>query len=206
MSMKWKFWEKTKKIEEQPTKTEPIVIPEPIREIEEYKGKNDHNEFNVLLDVDGLRTMYRIRNEQSHEVVRIVCKCYDNKMKRIISDAHELHYVEKIEERSFVRRLFITDAGNFFYQDIDANDEVIYWLADRADIHRAMKIWENPQRKSIYLMHSEGCGCRQYIYPPGTYENTDALPDGEYHYTQETFIDSYEIIDQERYDQLIEVL
>lgn len=48
--MKWKFWEKTKKVEEQPKKVEPIVIPEPIVQVHEYKGKIDHNEFNLILD------------------------------------------------------------------------------------------------------------------------------------------------------------
>lgn len=201
--MKWKFWAKTKKVEEQPKKVVPIVIPEPIREIEEYKGKIDHNEFNVLLDVD--RTMYRIRNEQSHEVVRMVCKCYHNKMKRIISDAHELHYVEKVEERSFVRRLFITDSGNFFYQNIYANDEVRYFPVDRKNVHKDMSIWENPKRNEIYLTHSESYGSC-FIVPPGTYENSDCIVSGKYTYESETFIDSYEIIDKERYDQLIEVL
>lgn len=203
--MKWKFWTKTKKVEEQPKHVGPIVIPEPTVQVHEYKGKIDHNEFNIILS-DFYGNMSRIKSDNSHEVVRNVVKVYHNTFDFINVDDISLHYIEKVEEFQFVRRLFVTDNGHFFYQNIYKDDNVKYFPVDRNNIHRDMSIWESPNRKSMYLEHSEGCGSRQYIYPPGTYENMDALHDGEYHYSSETFIDSYEIIDQERYDQLIEVL
>ena len=205
--MNWKFWQKNKKknadnkVEEQP-----IVIPEPIKEVVEFKGNIDnHNKFNVLLDVDG--DMFRIKDEQSHEVVRMVCKCYDRKIKSISVGGSCLHYAHSISESSFIRRLFATDNGHFFYQNIISDDYVIYFNVDRHRIYKYMKIWENPNRREINLPYTDGYVCGDYLTPPGTYDNkNDAIYSGKYTHAMEVFIDSYEIIDQERYDKLIEVL
>ena len=205
--MNWKFWQKNKKknvdnkVEEQP-----IVIPEPIKEVVEFKGNIDnHNKFNVLLDVDG--TMFRIKSEQSHEVVRLVCKCYDRKIKSISVGDSYLYYAHSISESSFIRRLFATDNGHFFYQSIISDDYVIYFNVDRHRIYKDMKIWENSNRREINLPYTDGYVCGDYLTPPGTYANkNDAIYSRKYTHAMEVFIDSYEIIDQERYDQLIEVL
>ena len=205
--MNWKFWQKNKKknadnkVEEQP-----IVIPEPIKEVVEFKGNIDnHNKFNVLLDVDG--DMFRIKDEQSHEVVRMVCKCYDQKIKPIRVGDSYLYYTHSISESSFIRRLFVTDNGHFFYQNIISDDYVIYFDVDRHRIYKDMKIWENPNRREINLPHTYEYVRGNYLIQPGTYANMeDAIESEKYTYDMEVFIDSYEIIDQERYDKLIEVL
>ena len=205
--MNWKFWQKNKKknadnkVEEQP-----IVIPEPTMEVLEFKGNIDNNnKFNVLLDVDG--DMFRIKDEQSHEVVRMVCKCYDRKIKSISVGDSYLYYAHSISESSFIRRLFATDNGHFFYQNIISDDYVIYFNVDRHRIYKDMKIWENPNRREINLPYTDGYVCGDYLTPPGTYANkNDAIYSRKYTHAMEVFIDSYEIIDQERYDQLIEVL
>ena len=208
--MNWKFWQKNKKKKnaDNKVKEQPIVIPEPTREVLEFKGNIDnHNKFNVLLDVDG--DMFRIKDEQSHEVVRMVCKCYDRKIKSISVGGSYLYYAHSISESSFIRRLFATDNGHFFYQNIISDDYVIYFNVDRNRIYKYMKIWENPNRREINLPHTDECVyvCGNYLIPPGTYDNkNDAIEFGKYTYDMEVFIDSYEIIDQERYDQLIEVL
>ena len=205
--MNWKFWQKNKKknadnkVEEQP-----IVIPEPIKEVVEFKGNIDNNnKFNVLLDVDG--DMFRIKDEQSHEVVRMVCKCYDRKIKSIgVGDSY-LYYAHSISESSFIRRLFVTDNGHFFYQTIFSDKYAIYFNVDRQRIYKDMKIWENPNRREINLPYTDGYVCGDYLTPPGTYDNkNDAIYSGKYTNAMEVFIDSYEIIDQERYDKLIDVL
>ena len=205
--MNWKFWQKNKKknadnkVEEQP-----IVIPEPTMEVLEFKGNIDNNnKFNVLLDVDG--DMFRIKDEQSHEVVRMVYKCYDRKIKSISVGGSCLHYAHSISESSFIRRLFATDNGHFFYQNIISDDYVIYFNVDRHRIYKDMKIWENSNRREINLPYTDGYVCGDYLTPPGTYANkNDAIYSRKYTHAMEVFIDSYEIIDQERYDQLIEVL
>ena len=194
--MNWKFWQKNKKKVDNKVESQPIVIPEPIKEVVEFKGNIDnHNKFNVLLDVDG--TMFRIKSEQSHEVVRLVCKCYDRKIKdRTIKSINidefvTLYYAHSITESSFVKRLFITDNGHFFYQNIYANGDVKYFKIDRYDIHKDMSIWENPNRREINLSNSN---------------KNDAIESCKNICDMEIFFDSYEIINQERYDQLIEVL
>ena len=205
--MNWKFWQKNKKknadnkVEEQP-----IVIPEPIKEVLEFKGNIDNtNKFNVLLDVDG--DMFRIKDEQSHEVVRLVCKCYDRKIKSISVGDSYLYYAHSISESSFIRRLFATDNGHFFYQSIISDDYVIYFNVDRHRIYKDMKIWENSNRREINLPYTDGYVCGDYLTPPGTYDNkNDAIYSRKYTHAMEVFIDSYEIIDQERYDKLIDVL
>ena len=205
--MNWKFWQKNKKknadnkVEEQP-----IVIPEPIKEVVEFKGNIDnHNKFNVLLDVDG--DMFRIKDEQSHEVVRMVCKCYDRKIKSISVGDSYLYYAHSISESSFIRRLFATDNGHFFYQSIISDDYVIYFNVDRHRIYKDMKIWENSNRREINLPYTDGYVCGDYLTQPGTYDSkNDAIYSRKYTHAMEVFIDSYEIIDQERYDKLIEVL
>ena len=204
--MNWKFWQKNKKKNDNKVDEHPIVIPEPIKEVLEFKGNIDnHNKFNVLLDVDG--DMFRIKDEQSHEVVRLVCKCYDRKIKSINVGDSYLYYAHSISESSFIRRLFVTDNGHFFYQNIISDDYVIYFNVDRHRIYKDMKIWENPNRMEINLPYTDGYVCGDYLTPPGTYDNkNDAIYSGKYTHAMEVFIDSYEIIDQERYDQLIEVL
>ena len=205
--MNWKFWQKNKKknvdnkVEEQP-----IVIPEPIKEVVEFKGNIDnHNKFNVLLDVDG--TMFRIKDEQSHEVVRMVWKCYDRKIKPIRVGDSYLYYTNIISESSFIRRLFVTDNGHFFYQTIFSDKYAIYFNVDRHRIYKYMKIWENPNRRKINLPYTDGYACGNYLIQPGTYANMeDAIESESDTHGMEAFIDSYEIIDQKRYDQLIEVL
>lgn len=205
--MNWKFWQKNKKknadnkVEEQP-----IVIPEPIKEVLEFKGNIDNNnKFNVLLDVDG--DMFRIKDEQSHEVVRMVCKCYDRKIKSISVGGSCLYYAHSISESSFIRRLFVTDNGHFFYQNIISDNYVIYFDVDRHRIYKDMKIWENSNRREINLPYTDGYVCGDYLTPPGTYDNkNDAIYSRKYTHAMEVFIDSYEIIDQERYDKLIDVL
>ena len=70
-----------------------------------------------------------------------------------------------------------------------------------------MKIWENPNRREINLPYTDEYVCGDYLTPPGTYDNkNDAIYSGKYTHAMEVFIDSYEIIDHERYDKLIEVL
>ena len=211
--MNWKFWQKNKKKNvDNKVESQPIVIPEPIKEVVEFKGNIDnHNKFNVLLDVDG--TMFRIKSEQSHEVVRLVCKCYDRKIKdRTIKSINidefvMLYYAHSITESSFIRRLFITDNGHFFYQNIYANGDVKYFKIDRYDIHKDMSIWENPNRMEINLSNSNSYIYCHYLVQPGNYANkTDAIESGKNTCDMETFFDSYEIINHERYDQLIEVL
>ena len=204
--MNWKFWQRKKKKNDNKVEEHPIVIPEPIKEVVEFKGNIDnHNKFNVLLDVDG--TMFRIKSEQSHEVVRLVCKCYDRKIKSISVGDSYLYYAHSISESSFIRRLFATDNGHFFYQSIISDDYVIYFNVDRHRIYNDMKIWENPNRREINLPYTDGYVCGDYLTPTGTYDNkNDAIYSGKYTHAMEVFIDSYEIIDQERYDKLIEVL
>ena len=204
--MNWKFWQKNKKKNDNKVEEQPIVIPEPIKEVEEFKGNIDnHNKFNVLLDVDG--DMFRIKDEQSHEVVRMVCKCYDRKIKSISVGGSCLHYAHSISESSFIRRLFATDNGHFFYQSIISDDYVIYFNVDRHRIYKDMKIWENSNRREINLPYTDGYVCGDYLTPPGTYDNkNDAIYSRKYTHAMEVFIDSYEIIDQERYDKLIDVL
>ena len=205
--MNWKFWQKNKKKNaDNKVKEQPIVIPEPTREVLEFKGNIDnHNKFNVLLDVDG--DMFRIKDEQSHEVVRLVCKCYDRKIKSINVGDSYLYYAHSISESSFIRRLFATDNGHFFYQTIFSDKYAIYFNVDRQRIYKDMKIWENPNRMEINLPYTDGYVCGDYLTPPGTYDNkNDAIYSRKYTHAMEVFIDSYEIIDQERYDQLIEVL
>ena len=206
--MNWKFWQKKNKKKNADNKVEEqqIVIPEPIKEVVEFKGNIDnHNKFNVLLDVDG--DMFRIKDEQSHEVVRMVCKCYDRKIKSISVGDSYLYYAHSISESSFIRRLFATDNGHFFYQNIISDNYVIYFNVDRRRIYKDMKIWENPNRREIHLPHTDEYVCGNYLIPPGTYDNkNDAIEFGKYTYDMDVFIDSYEIIDQERYDRLIEVL
>ena len=204
--MNWKFWQRKKKKNDNKVEEQPIVIPEPIKEVVEFKGNIDnHNKFNVLLDVDG--TMFRIKSEQSHEVVRLVCKCYDRKIKSISVGDSYLYYAHSISESSFIRRLFATDNGHFFYQSIISDDYVIYFNVDRHRIYKDMKIWENSNRREINLPYTDGYVCGDYLTPPGTYANkNDAIYSRKYTHAMEVFIDSYEIIDQERYDQLIEVL
>lgn len=204
--MNWKFWQKNKKNADNKVEEQPIVIPEPIKEVVEFKGNIDNNnKFNVLLDVDG--DMFRIKDEQSHEVVRMVCKCYDRKIKSIgVGDSY-LYYAHSISESSFIRRLFVTDNGHFFYQNIISDDYVIYFDVDRQRIYKDMKIWENPNRREINLPYTDGYVCGDYLTPPGTYDNkNDAIYSRKYTHAMEVFIDSYEIINQERYDKLIEVL
>ena len=204
--MNWKFWQKNKKKNDNKVDEHPIVIPEPIKEVLEFKGNIDnHNKFNVLLDVDG--DMFRIKDEQSHEVVRLVCKCYDRKIKSINVGDSYLYYAHSISESSFIRRLFVTDNGHFFYQNIISDDYVIYFNVDRHRIYKDMKIWENPNRMEINLPYTDGYVCGDYLTPPGTYDNkNDAIYSGKYTHAMEVFIDSYEIIDQHRYDKLIDVL
>lgn len=206
--MNWKFWKKktnTKNVDNK-AEEQPIVIPEPIKEVEEFKVNiADHDKFNVIINVDG--NMWRIRNEQSHEVVRMVCKCHDRRIKSIWVGDSYLHYTGSISESSFVRRLFVTNNGNFFYQEIYANDYVRYFSIDKYRVHHDMNIWENPNRREINLTHTDGYVCGNYLIPSGTYDNkNDAIDFGKYTHDLETFFDSYEIIDQERYDKLIEVL
>ena len=204
--MNWKFWQKNKKNADNKVEEQPIVIPEPIKEVVEFKGNIDNNnKFNILLDVDG--DMFRIKDEQSHEVVRMVCKCYDRKIKSIgVGDSY-LYYAHSISESSFIRRLFVTDNGHFFYQNIISDDYVIYFDVDRQRIYKDMKIWENPNRREINLPYTDGYVCGDYLTPPGTYDNkNDAIYSRKYTHAMEVFIDSYEIINQERYDKLIEVL
>lgn len=207
--MNWKFWQKknkNKKNADNKAEEHSIVIPEPIKDIEEFKVNiADHDKFNVIIDVDG--TMWRIRNEQSHEVVRMVCKCYDRKIKSISVGDSYLYYTGNISESSFIRRLFVTYNGNFFYQEIYANGDVKYFSINKYRVHHDMNIWENPNRREINLTHIDGYVCGNYIIPTGTYDNkNDAIEFGKYTHDMEVFIDSYEIIDQERYDKLIEVL
>lgn len=205
--MNWKFWhKKNKKNADNKVEEQPIVIPEPIKEVVEFKGNIDNNnKFNVLLDVDG--DMFRIKDEQSHEVVRMVCKCYDRKIKSISVGDSYLYYAHSISESSFIRRLFVTDNGHFFYQNIISDKYAIYFNVDRQRIYKDMKIWENPNRREINLPYTDGYVCGDYLIPPGTYDNkNDAIYSGKYTHAMEVFIDSYEIIDQERYDNLIEVL
>ena len=212
--MNWKFWQKKDKDKDKDNKVEeqPIVIPEPINEVVEFRENiANHDKFNVLLDVDG--TMFRIKSEQSHEVVRLVCKCYGRKIKdRTIKSINidgfvTLYYAHSITESSFVKRLFITDNGNFFYQNIYANGDVKYFKIDRYDIHKDMSIWENPNRREINLSNSNSYIYCHYLVQPGTYASSkEVIESGKTTCDLETFFDSYEIIDQERYDKLIEVL
>ena len=204
--MNWKFWQRKKKKNDNKVEEQPIVIPEPIKEVVEFKGNIDnHNKFNVLLDVDG--DMFRIKDEQSHEVVRLVCKCYDRKIKSISVGDSYLYYAHSISESSFIRRLFATDNGHFFYQSIISDDYVIYFNVGRHRIYKDMKIWENSNRREINLPYTDGYVCGDYLIPPGTYDNkNDAIYSRKYTHAMEVFIDSYEIIDQERYDKLIDVL
>ena len=207
--MNWKFWKKkNKKNADNKAEEQPIVIPEPIKEVEEFKVNiADHDKFNVIIDIDG--TMWRIRNEQSHEVVRLVCKCHDRKIRTIqLGEADLLYYyANSISESSFIRRMFVTDHGNFFYQDIYANGYVKYFSIDKYRVHHDMSIWENPNRKEINLTHVDGYVCKNYLIQPGTYASSkEAIESGKTTCDLEVFIDSYEIIDQERYDKLIDVL
>ena len=211
------FWfkkknnDKTKQEENEKIATEnnkPIVIPEKTVEVNDYNGKIDnHNEFNVFIDgEDG--EMMRLMSEHSHEIVRMRCKYSSNKFNKITVDSKlpALCYIEKTVETTFERRLFVTDNGNLFYQVIYFDDTVKYFRVKRNKLHEEMKIWEQQNTENPKMLaHSTGICEWEYVIPSGTYQTIKDIPDSKCAHSWESYIESYEIVDKERYDGLIRV-
>lgn len=183
---------------------EKIVIPEPEIVTRHYTGKiENHNDFNLIIDVNG--TPFRVKSDASHEVVRMKCSRRDYEFDtEVIKNGISVYYVTYTKVTEMIKRLFVTDKGNFFYQYIYFDDSCRFYYVARNDMLRDMSNIEVPAETREPFEISGGC--LKSVIKPGIYENTQSLKYARDRYRWEACVDSYEIIDQDRYDQLIEVL
>ena len=210
----WPFKKQNSKQQIEEENFGPIIVPISKKTVNEYKGCIDnHNSFNEFIDVDN--TVCRVMSEHSHEIMRMTLRHYRNSFERVKvgmnrENSYVSHitmpYVSSTAEITWVKRLFVTDNGKFFYQIIGNDDDVSYFYMTREAVQKDMKQWENPNFKTTPIDTSIGFGAGESVLDPGTYPNKDSLPNTVYVNCWETYIDSYEIIDQKRYDGLIEVL
>lgn len=135
----WPFKKQNSKQSTEETNFGPIVVPISKKTVNEYKGCIDnHNNFNEFIDVDN--TVFRVMSEHSHEIVRMTLRNYRNSFEWVkVGMNYEKSYVSTITmpyvssttETAWVRRLFITDNGKFFYQIINNDDTVKYFYVSR---------------------------------------------------------------------------
>lgn len=193
------------------TCSKPIIIPEPTIEIEDdVSNINNHNDFNVLMKVDG--EMFRVVSEHSHEIVRLTCECQDNEFKCVPNTYNSCLryiyacYISKTVKYKMTKRLFVTDNGRFFYQNVYNDNSVDYYYASRADVQNDMIIWEKTNEAPMRLRHCEDAYSGDCPYISGTYTDIRDISVGTYEYNWAIYVNSYEVIDKERYGELINVL
>lgn len=191
------------------TRSEPIIIPEPAIEVEDdVSDINSHNDFNALMKIDG--EMFRIVSGHSHEIVRLTCQCQDNEFSSApnayIGGLHYACYISKISKYNMTKRLFVTDIGRFFYQNVYNDNSVKYYYVSRTDVQNDMIKWEKTNEAPVLLRHCEDAYSGYCPYIPGTYTDVKDISCGTYEYNWTIYVNSYEVIDKERYDGLINVL
>lgn len=188
--------------------SEPIIIPEPTIEVEDdVSDINSHNDFNTLMKIDD--EMFRILSEHSHEIVRLTCQCQNNEFSSAPNAYNGLNYacyISKISKYNMTKRLFVTDNKRFFYQNVYNNNSVKYCYASRANVQNDMAKWEKTNEAPVLLRHCEDAYSGYCPYIPGTYADIKNISCGTYEYNWTIYVNSYEVIDKERYDKLIEVL
>lgn len=183
-----------------------IIIPEPTIEIkDDVSNINDHNGFNVLMKVDG--EMFRVVSEHSHEIVRLTCECKDNEFKYVPNTCYLYPcYIFKTVKYKMTKRLFVTDNGHFFYQNVYNDNSVKYYHVSRAYVQNDMEKWEKTNEAPVLLRHSEDAYGGYYPYIPGKYADIKDASCGTYEYNRTIYVNSYEVIDKERYGELINIL
>ena len=197
--------EKTMEVDSTTQVERTVVIPEPTVTKEEYNGNpSGHTEFNTIIEFENVN--YRVTSQNSHEVVRLNCvtKTYD------FEDARDEKgffgvYIKNIKEERWCKKLYITDQGRFFWQCVYGDDTVGYFPITRADMHKQLANWEDPDRMNKPTSTSD-LSAGDWITKPGTYKNKHCMSSGRYYCSSETFFESYEVINKELYDtKLIEV-
>lgn len=188
------------------TKPETIEVPTPVENRIDYNGKiEDHNDFNVIVDFE--RTKFRIKSSTSHEIVRLNCVTKEYEFNYISSTSGDTyHCVKKITITPYVKRLFITDSGRFFYQVIYCNNDVKYCPINRESIHKSMSVWESTDRMSKPISHDDSSYNGHWVVLPGKHDRSKITCSGPYTWNWASFIETYDIVDQKLYDtKLIEV-
>ena len=182
-----------------------VTIPEPIVTKVEYNGNpSGHVEFNTIIEFENVN--YRVTSQNSHEVVRLNCvtKTYDFEDARDEEGCYGV-YIKNIKEERWCKKLYITDQGRFFWQCVYGDDTVGYFPITRADMHKQLANWEDPDRMNKPTSTSD-LSAGDWITKPGTYKNKHCMSSGRYYCSSETFFESYEVINKELYDtKLIEV-
>jgi len=195
---------------------------------------DSHDDFNALVtDSDGLT--YRIMSEHSKEILRLNCFHQDYQYSNVIdlmsdSDAGKYinslckykseyrdyyygeysKYMKSKTRRHFIMRLFETDNGRHFFQHIDANESLkcTYKITDLKMIGNIINCIETKDGRfsvgpTLYSSYP-------IVKKPGTYSISEYLKSGDTMLVELEFgtyhICSHEIIDQKKYDKLIEIL
>lgn len=185
----------------------PIVVPAPEEVKFEFNGKiSDHEEFNVIIEDN--KTRFRIKSSFAHEIVRLNCVTEEYKFDEFVTSTGETrHFVKRIDFTPYVKRLFITDSGRFFFQVIRRDNTSAYVPMSHTGVQRQLSVWESSDRLSNPLQCCQDPFQGHWVVSPGTYSGSSNVPvSNQFVWNWASYVESYEVINQELYDtKLIEV-
>lgn len=167
-----------------------------------------HDNFNVIKNgKDNL--MYRLISDKSKEIMRLTCTGHEytfDYISRLTGKdlfSYDAQYMKGDFRYHFITRVFVTDNGKYFYQYIRSNGTAAYDIQSKADIQALLKKCESTE-KIKYFDRTDGYNYWPAI--PGTYTKDTFKTVDTCCRNHDEFIDSYEIINKELYDKIIDVL
>jgi len=168
----------------------------------------EHDEFSVICrDKDGV--LHRLKSSQSKEVFQMKCAGHHYKFGYLSSVApsgvadYSAKYIQEDEKWHFICRVFVTSKGNYFYQYIRSDNTTAFVIVDREMVQTLLRECESTAEFKYFLKEVGRNG--EWIPKSGTYTKKTFKTE-RYVRENDEFIESYDIIDQQLYDNIIEEL
>lgn len=170
------------------------------------------NSFNVICKFKN--AYYRINSEKGHEIFRLVGRGRNHDIQPVsgisqehndLKSSYRFNYVKSIKEYIFTKRFFETDDKNFFVQTVFSDGEIDFDIVAKEDVQDYIDKCESKEKREIYSDKFS-----QYIIKGGEYtiRDGDAYElecGGKTLYNNEV-VESFEVVDESRYNNLITVL